>query len=118
MTQGVKAGIYSALRIFIGCLFHVTAEMLTCALNPKVAIFFLSFLPQFINPSGNYELQLLGFGLWFDIQGMTILVIVVLIVGKTRSVLKRNRKIILAQEKITGLILIALGIKLALTSRK
>jgi len=177
MSQGIKAGVYSAVGIFIGCFVHITAAIfglsliiaesallfeiikfagagyliylgmksllsksdfgndieklpslntgkllrqgiVTSALNPKVAIFFLSFLPQFIDPAGNYGLQLLGFGLWFDIQGTLILIFVVFLLGKTRNILKRNRKIIAIQEKITGIILIILGIKLALTSRK
>ncbi|MEO8210200.1 MAG: LysE family transporter, partial [bacterium] len=88
-------------------------------LNPKVAIFFLSFLPQFIDPASPlFKLQLLTLGLWFDIQGTIILIIVAYVFGKTKNFFKQNQKILILQEKFTGIILIALGIKVALTSRK
>ncbi len=93
--------------------------IITNALNPKVAIFFLSFLPQFIDPSSDlFRLQLLAFGLWFDIQGTLVLIIVVFILGKSKNFIRQNNKIIAIQEKFTGIILIGLGIRLALTSRK
>ncbi|HMJ48053.1 MAG TPA: LysE family translocator, partial [Ferruginibacter sp.] len=58
--------------------------VITNALNPKVAIFFLSFLPQFIDPgSGNVQLQLLFLGLWFSLQGTMLLIIIAFFIGKT-----------------------------------
>ena len=92
---------------------------ITNALNPKVAIFFLSFLPQFINPASPFfKLQLLVLGLWFAAQGTLVLIIVACILGKTKDFFSRNPKIWAIQEKVTGLILIGLGVKIVLTSRK
>jgi len=63
----------------------------TNILNPKVAIFFLSFLPQFVNPASPYvKLQLLTLGLWFDVQGTFVLIIVAHLIGRTTVFLKRN----------------------------
>ena len=92
---------------------------ITNALNPKVAIFFLSFLPQFINPASPFfKLQLLVLGLWFAAQGTLVLIIVACILGKTKDFFFRNPRIWAIQEKVTGLILIGLGVKIALKSRK
>jgi threonine/homoserine/homoserine lactone efflux protein len=92
---------------------------LTNALNPKVAVFFLSFLPQFIDAaSPRVKLQLFTLGFWFDAQGTLVLIIVASIFGKTKDFFKRNPKMWRIQEKITGLVLIGLGIKIALTTKK
>lgn len=93
--------------------------IVTNALNPKVALFFLSFLPQFIDPASPFfKLQLFTLGIWFDAQGTVVLIIVACILGKTKDFLKNNPKVWMVQEKITGIILIGLGIKIALTSKK
>ncbi len=92
---------------------------LTNALNPKVAVFFLSFLPQFIAVASPWvKLQLFTLGFWFDAQGTLVLIIVACIFGKTKDFFKRNPKMWRIQEKITGLVLIGLGIKIALTTKK
>src|SRR5262249_48339560 len=92
--------------------------MLTNVLNPKVAIFFLSFLPQFVDPASPYVKQQIAFlGLWFDVQGALFLMVVALIVGRFKEVLRANTSFWKWQEKITGSILVALGVKM-LVSRK
>ncbi len=93
--------------------------IITNALNPKVALFFLSFLPQFIRiDSSLYKVQLFSLGLWFAVQGTLVLIIVAWLLGKTGNFIKNNQKFWRIQEKVTGLILIGLGIKVALTSKK
>jgi threonine/homoserine/homoserine lactone efflux protein len=93
--------------------------IITNALNPKVAIFFLSFLPQFINPASSvFKWQLLLLGVWFAVQGTLVLIIVALILGKTKDFFRKNPKVWLVQEKVTGIMLIGLGIKVALVSKK
>ena len=92
---------------------------ITNALNPKVAVFFLSFLPQFIDAASPYfKLQLFTLGLWFAVQGTLVLIIVACIFGKTKDFFERNPKVWRVQEKITGLVLIGLGIKIALSTKK
>ncbi len=87
--------------------------MITNLLNPKVAIFFLSFLPQFINPHSPYLKEQIAFlGLWFDTQGCLILVLVASLTGAFRNMLQHNKNFWNWQEKITGIILIGLGIKI------
>ena len=92
---------------------------ITNVLNPKVALFFLAFLPQFIDVhAGNAALQILFLGIWFDVSGTLVNIIVALLFGKLASWLSRSPGFVLWQERITGVLLIALGIKVALSSKK
>jgi threonine/homoserine/homoserine lactone efflux protein len=87
--------------------------IITNALNPKVAVFFLSFLPQFIDAASPFfKFQLFTLGLWFDLQGTTVLIIVACILGKTKDFFKKNPKAWVIQEKITGFVLIGLVLRL------
>ncbi len=93
--------------------------IITNALNPKVALFFLSFLPQFIRIDAPlYKIQLFSLGLWFDLQGTFVLIVVACVLGKASNFIKNNQRFWRIQQKITGVILIGLGIKVALSSKK
>lgn len=178
ISQGIKAGLFSALGIFIGCFVHISAAVFGLSfiiaqsafafnlvkflgagyllylgikaivakttinteieklarveewkllkqgiiinvLNPKVAVFFLSFLPQFVDPSSPFfKWQLFSLGMWFAIQGTLILIIVSYLLSKTKNFFKQNPLWWKWQEKFTGIILIALSFKLAFSYRK
>jgi len=91
---------------------------LTNVLNPKVALFFLAFLPQFIHPEiGNTALQILLLGLWFNVSGTVVNCIVAWLFGRLGNWLADKQAFIKWQNKITGLLLISLGIKVGLSSR-
>ena len=93
--------------------------VLTNVLNPKVALFFLAFLPQFINiHKGDTSLQILFLGVWFDIVGTVVNILVALLFGKIGAWLSKSPAFVQWQERITGIILIGLGIKVALGSKK
>ena len=93
--------------------------IITNIFNPKVALFFLSFLPQFADAASPFfKWQLFTLGLWFNIQGTLILIIVAWLSGKTSGFIKQHRNLRNIQQKFTGLILIILGIRVALTSKK
>jgi len=93
--------------------------VITNVLNPKVALFFLAFLPQFINTkSENIIGQILFLGMWFNIGGTIVNIIVALLFGKIGAWLSKSSNFVQWQKRITGGILIALGIKVALSSRK
>jgi threonine/homoserine/homoserine lactone efflux protein len=92
---------------------------MTNVLNPKVALFFLAFLPQFITiHDGNTSLKILFLGAWFDAGGTLVNILVALLFGKIGAWLSKSPAFIQWQERITGTILIALGIKVAFSSKK
>ena len=88
-------------------------------MNPKVALFFLAFLPQFIDlHRANTGLQILFLGTWFDLVGTLVNVLVALLFGKLSGWLSRSSGFVQWQERITGMILVGIGIKVALESKK
>lgn len=92
--------------------------VLTNILNPKVALFFLAFLPQFIDP--NYVQNALPFfilGITFLITGTIWCIALALFASKLSAQIRKNYKLKMWLDKITGGIFIALGIKLALLKK-
>jgi threonine/homoserine/homoserine lactone efflux protein len=64
--------------------------LLTNVLNPKVAFFFLAFLPQFV-PAGslNKTLSFLLLGAWFVAQGLVFLLVLVMLAARLRRLQAR-----------------------------
>ena len=86
----------------------------TNILNPKVALFFLAFLPQFTTPQ--YQpvwLQILILGIWFNISGTLVNCAVAFAFGKASSFLKKYPNFTNWQNKFTGFILVGLGLRVA-----
>jgi threonine/homoserine/homoserine lactone efflux protein len=93
--------------------------IITNVLNPKVALFFLAFLPQFIDAgAGRTQWQILFLGAWFDVGGTLVNILVAILFGKMGNWLTRSPRFLKVQEKITGILLVGLGIKVALTAKK
>ena len=92
---------------------------LTNLFNPKIIIFFMAFLPQFIQQKQEHVFyQFILFGLLFIFTGTCVNTVVVLMSDKIRKYISTKNIYKVFQEKITGLILIGLGIKLATYSHK
>ena len=88
--------------------------VLTNLLNPKVALFFLAFLPQFIDPDYvQSSVPFLLLGLTFLLTGTTWCLILALFASNLSGRIRTNYRVKMWLEKITGGIFIALGIKLA-----
>jgi threonine/homoserine/homoserine lactone efflux protein len=92
----------------------VLAELL----NPKTALFFLAFLPQFLRPeNGPAALQLILLGIIFVMLGFASTIIFALGAARIGHLLRRNRTVLKWQGKVVGGIYCGLGLRLALQHR-
>jgi threonine/homoserine/homoserine lactone efflux protein len=90
----------------------------TGILNPKVALFFLAFLPQFVRPDrGATLIQFLVLGGIFSLFGFVGDSLIAITTGYLGNFLNRNRRIEQWRERITGAILIGIGARLAFVQR-
>jgi RhtB (resistance to homoserine/threonine) family protein len=88
--------------------------IITNVLNPKVALFFIAFLPHFINP--NFKNSLTPFlilGASFIVTGTIWCLILAIFAATIFSKLKNDSKIALYINRFCGLVLVLLGIKVA-----
>jgi threonine/homoserine/homoserine lactone efflux protein len=93
--------------------------VVTDLLNPKVAPFFISFLPQFVDPSATSPtLQILFFGPLFHVTGVPVNLMVALAGGCLAAFLARRPRWARMQSWISGTVLIALGLRLALSEQR
>ena len=91
----------------------------TNVLNPKVALFFIAFLPQFIDPTiKNAVLPFITLGITFITTGTIWCLVLAIFASSIFARLKNNKKVSTYINKICGMALIGLGIKVALTDRK
>ncbi len=88
-------------------------------LNPKLALFFFAFLPQFVNPArGSVALQSLLLGLIFVALGMGSDSLYALLAGTLRHWLRGSRAFARVQRYFAGGVYILLGITTALSGSK
>jgi threonine/homoserine/homoserine lactone efflux protein len=89
-------------------------------LNPKVAVFFLAFLPQFTDPaegSGGVTLHLLALGLIFALLSVLVFSAIALFASILGDMLSRNPRFTNVLRWSTGCVLVGLGVRLALSER-
>jgi threonine/homoserine/homoserine lactone efflux protein len=92
--------------------------IITNVLNPKVSLFFIAFLPQFIDPlASSTVLPFLTLGLTFVTTGTIWCLTLATFASSIFTGLKNNRRASFYINKICGLTLIGLGLKVALTKR-
>lgn len=87
--------------------------VLTNVFNPKVALFFLAFFPQFIHASYAYgTLSFLILGLTFATTGLIWCSCLALLASKFSASLRENPSVEIILNKISGVVFMGLGIKL------
>jgi threonine/homoserine/homoserine lactone efflux protein len=88
--------------------------ILTNILNPKVALFFLAFLPQFIDPaSSSKALAFLALGATFISTGLIWCLVLAGGASKLRGFFSRNPTVRTMIDRVTGALFVTLGIRLA-----
>lgn len=88
--------------------------MMTNVTNPKVALFFLAFLPQFIHTDAGVTspIPFIILGLTFTLTGGIWCLITAYFSSMATSKLRGNAKVGIVLNRLTGIIFIAMGIKL------
>ena len=126
--------VYLGVRMFSRRAGHVSLEktsedsnarsiylqgMLTDLLNPNVILFFLAFLPQFVNPANQHGiLPFLLLGSTFVTTGTAWCLIVACFAAGLSGHLMRNPHTTMIVNRVTGGLFIFLGLRLALTTIK
>ena len=86
-------------------------------LNPKVAIFFMAFLPQFVREGhGSVSIQLFYLGFLVICVGIVVETIYVLMASKLTHKIRNSKKISIWLDRLVGTIFVGLGLKLATTT--
>ncbi|NTU81335.1 MAG: LysE family translocator [Chloroflexales bacterium] len=96
-----------ASRIFV-------QGVIVSVLNPKTALFFLAFLPQFVAPAqGPIPAQILILGALFVTLGVVVNTGYALLAGGARALFQGNPALVAAQQRLAGVIYLILGITAA-----
>ena len=88
-------------------------------LNPKTALFFLAFLPQFVDPDAGYAaLQLVFFGLVFVALGLVTDSLYALAAGTAGNLVRSSRVFLGFRRWVSGSVFIGLGLATALSGSR
>ena len=90
--------------------------LLTNVLNPKVALFFLAFLPQFIDADAPHKtLAFLALGVWFVLQSALFLVALVVLTARLRHLGQGSATLGRWLDGLGGVLFLGLAVRLART---
>ena len=122
---GVRILLVRDRQLSTAVLAHVSLTrvfwqgVVTELLNPKIVLFFMSFLPQFVDPArGSVAGQTLFLGLLFHVTGVPINMLVAVVGGAIASWLSQNPVFARVRNGLAGAVLIGLGVRLALSERR
>jgi len=87
-------------------------------LNPKVALFFLAFLPQFVDPGAfSPAVQIFCLGLWFDLVGTLVNVMVAVAAAGMAGRFRQNAIVSRTARWIAATAMAGLAAQLAFSRR-
>lgn len=92
--------------------------VLTNVLNPKVALFFLAFIPQFVDPNyaqGTLAFSILGFV--FLLMGTVWCILLAFFAARLSKGIRSNYRFKVWLDRVTGVLFVALGLKLAFSKK-
>ena len=106
-----------AARPFPGYFSLYKRGVIMNVTNPKVALFFLAFLPQFCDPAlGSMGLQTLYFGGLFIVAGFIVFAAVAMLGGKLALVFNKSPKAQIFINRLAACVFLGLAVSLALSS--
>ena len=115
-VSGVSGSSPSAANL----AFHTIAKnaMLGSLLNPKALLFFMVFLPQFVDPAaGNITAQLVTLGLTLSVASVVFNCTLGAFSGQLGKLLQRHPRAAAFQKWLMASVLAALAVRLLLTER-
>lgn len=89
--------------------------MITNVTNPKVVLFFLAFIPQFINTGNSSPLPFVILGLIYSVIGGLWCLTIANFASKLTNKFRKSTKPQYILNKITGIVFITMGLKLLTT---
>jgi threonine/homoserine/homoserine lactone efflux protein len=93
--------------------------VLTNLANPKVIMFFVAFLPQFVSPGrGSIAVQTFTLGMTLNLVGIAWLMGIAALTGWMVDRMARVRWVTVALDALSGLFFLGLAVKLFLTERR
>jgi RhtB (resistance to homoserine/threonine) family protein len=113
-TEEQPAGV--ARRSAMGALGGFRQGLFSDLANPKIGIFFTSLLPQFVAPGRPVLLPFLTLGAVFVAMTLVWLVAYCMVAARAAATLQRPR-VRAALDRFTGVVLIAIGLRLATEHR-
>lgn len=88
-------------------------------LNPKVALFFVAFLPQFIDPiAKSRPLQMLALGIWFNFVGTIVNCLVGFLASSAATAMGRFAWLTNAARRLAALTFVGLAVRLIWSERR